>query len=424
MQTDKKIITFTEQHVKDFKNYKHSYVDDIDTYFAKKGIRVVYNTLMGSEILARSFVKDYQHMVDRAYSRHFKFIKNDVYQTMYPIVSRKKLTGFEGIKKWDLKKRAYLNEIVPIRNRMFPLSSLGVTQTISENKWVQKASFKEQLKLSVRGYENPLLYLSGGGDSELVAYSLLDAGVKFKVVICKFILDDGSCANYDDIKYAFAFCKKENIIPIVKEIKISEAWNDSLFDEIACGTYSRSPQIATHAYMVEMLNAEYPNHTHLFGGEIRFHSCSKFDWEKGAPWHNTIYFAKIPGVLGHYTATRTSAGSGFGTTYASVRFAYSGVFGVLLVPGGSQSITYDPAPAGTIAGQTNGNYTINNSGTGNSQAYPDSPFTPSWSISDASVLANVSGATIARYWGLEIYYAESPGVTAAEGHSLEVVNAF
>ena len=48
MQNDKKIFTLSEQEIKNFKNYKHSYVDDIDTYFAKKGIKVVYNTLVNT----------------------------------------------------------------------------------------------------------------------------------------------------------------------------------------------------------------------------------------------------------------------------------------------------------------------------------------------------------------------------------------
>lgn len=273
--------------------YTHSFNHDIDQYFAKKGVKVVYNTLMADEYLMRSFVKDYQHIVDRMPDKKSRTAKTDIYQTMYPIESRKKLTGFENMRKLDMKKRLQLNNIVPKPNRMLPLFTLGKVQSKQDNHEVKSLKYKEALKNKLRTYENPIIYLSGGADSELVAYALLDSGIKFKVVICQWMLEDGTCANHDDIKYALNFCGNQKIVPIIKKINIVDVWNSKLFDQIAINTYQRSPQMALHAYIIEMMDDELPNHTHLMGGEINFvsdHVYEGDDLERNIIWYDKASF--------------------------------------------------------------------------------------------------------------------------------------
>ncbi|NBO22600.1 hypothetical protein EBU94_04570 [bacterium] len=92
---------------------------DIDRYFESKGIHVVYNSLGANEYLMRSFIKDYRPIVNRAKDTMSNHVKYDIYQTMYPVEKRKKLTGFEKVKQLDAEKRFNLTNIfcVTLLNR-------------------------------------------------------------------------------------------------------------------------------------------------------------------------------------------------------------------------------------------------------------------------------------------------------------------
>ena len=259
---------------------------DIDRYFESKGIHVVYNSLGANEYLMRSFIKDYRPIVNRAKDTMSNHVKYDIYQTMYPVEKRKKLTGFEKVKQLDAEKRFNLTQL--IKTNMFSPSKI---QNFREDKEVKNLSYKQNLYNTVKKYDAPFVYLSGGADSEMLAYSLLDAGVKFKPVIFQLIYNN-ECINFEEIKYAFKFCHKEKLIPIVKDLNINEYWNSVDFVELAMNIQRTSPQIVTHAHMVELMDYEYPNRTHLFGGEVRYQTNHILpnDDEK----HYLIYLDKMP----------------------------------------------------------------------------------------------------------------------------------
>ena len=234
----------------------------------------------------RSFIKDYRPIVNRSKDTFSNHVKYDIYQTMYPVAKRKKLTGFEKVKDFDAEKRFELNQL--IKTNTFAPSKI---QNFREDKEVKNLSYKQCLYNHIKKYEMPFVYLSGGADSELLAYSLLDAGVKFNPVIFQIIYNN-ECINYDEIKYAFSFCQKEKLIPIVKNLNINEYWNSTDFVELAINIQRTSPQIVTHAHMVEIMDYEYPNRTHLFGGEVRYQTNHIFpnDDEK----HYLVYLDKMP----------------------------------------------------------------------------------------------------------------------------------
>lgn len=310
-----------------FKHEPNYYLKtDIDRYFESKGIHVIYNGLMANELLMRAYVNDFHHMVERADQYWSHFDKNTIYQTMYPVKNRKKLTGFEKVSKLDAQKRVELRQIV--KKSIFAPCKI---QNHKENVWVKNCSYKDTLKNSVKSLDNPFLYLSGGADSELLAYAFLDAGVKFTPVIFKLIYDN-ECINHEEIKYAFDFCSQQKLIPITKILYINEFWNSHHFNQLAIGCNLLSPQILTHAHMVEVIDYEFPYRTHIFGGEVRY--STRHVYYDDDENQNIIYLDKAGFLLTYYNfgllwESRGGPGSGSNycvnywntyTTYANARY--------------------------------------------------------------------------------------------------------
>lgn len=238
-------------------------MDRIETYFANKGVKVIVNGLGFTPELRHSFVSDYRDVVDRSKRKKSQFVKISTYSDMYTFEPRPKFTGFEKYKEKDLKFRK------EVFNKVFEMQYSSSLQV--NNKDLDKTkSYKTLLSNSLEQLENPLLYLSGGLDSELVANAFLEKNIEFKTVIFEYVDENNNITNLHDVSYAYKYCKRHGIIPDIIQINIDQLWSSEYFKKLAMDLQYTSPHIATYAHMVELTRFKYPNSTHIFGGEIRF----------------------------------------------------------------------------------------------------------------------------------------------------------
>lgn len=238
-------------------------MDRIETYFAAKGIKVIVNGLGFTPELQHSFVSDYRDIVDKSPRKKSQYVKVSTYSDMYTFEPRPKYTGFENYKVKDKKFR---KDIANLINELQYSPSLQVdNRDLDTTK-----SYKTLLSNSLEQLENPLLYLSGGMDSELVANAFLEKNIKFKTVVFEYIDDNGNITNLHDVSYAYKYCKKHGIVPEIVQINIDKLWDSHEFKKLAIELQYTSPHISTYAHMVKLMSLKYPSSTHIFGGEVRF----------------------------------------------------------------------------------------------------------------------------------------------------------
>lgn len=239
--------------------------DPINLYFKNKGLDVSYNTLNATQELILAYVNDFEQLVSKTNHQRSQHLKHFFYNSLYKIENRKKFTGFEKFKKIDKNFRIKTSSLIPKR---FFTPGLVVDSKIND----VKTGYKEQLTAHVKKFKNPLLYLSGGLDSELVALAMLDAGVKFTPVIFEYVDNYGNIFNSFDTEYAYKFCSSNGLIPTVKRMNIEELWESTDFAALGLELGINSPQILTHAFMIKMMEYEYSGNSHVFGGEVRFYT--------------------------------------------------------------------------------------------------------------------------------------------------------
>ena len=75
--------------------------DKIIEYFANRQINVKYNTLGGTKELVTAYVFDYENIVKESKTEKSEHSKHRIYESMYEIEPRTKLTGFEKLQKVD-----------------------------------------------------------------------------------------------------------------------------------------------------------------------------------------------------------------------------------------------------------------------------------------------------------------------------------
>jgi hypothetical protein len=237
----------------------------IEEYFANKGIKVRYNTLGNDETLVKAFVHNFQNDVDSSSGKSSQYVKDHLYSRLYPIKPRTKLTGFEKFKKIDIGFRRKLSPL---------MTSVQFSPVMLIDKTIESQSigYKDALKNSLKTIENPLLYLSGGIDSELVCLALLDAGIEFQTVMFEWVDNTGFILNEEDLSFARELCKTHNLSPIVERVNIESLWQSLEFEQMSKDLGIASPQLVTHAYSIQLMSEKLPDVTHMFGGEVRFQS--------------------------------------------------------------------------------------------------------------------------------------------------------
>jgi hypothetical protein len=288
----------------------------IDDYFLNKGIQVRYNCLGDQDLLIHTYIKESFPRFDRSKFKESHFIKHDHYKDWYNIQPRMKMTGFEEIKKIDLDFRAN-NKIGDICDQWdYPSRYYEIFDDDNEK-------YIENLKTSLSRIENPMLFYSGGVDSELIFSCFLDLGIKFNVVIFELTDSLGQLINKYDIDHATEFCKRNGIIPIVKAINPEEIWVKDEFVSIVQTLKNNSPHIATHAYMIHIMAEEFPGYTYCFAGEIRY-MTDPFD--VGSKKSVLVKSAKVTPSFGYADVTSYYGG---GYSYAQIQldmYAGSGTY--------------------------------------------------------------------------------------------------
>lgn len=257
--------------------------NDIFRYFEKKNINVSFNTLGSTDRLVKLFIKENIDIVHKQYNRPSNVVKHQCYSRYYKIEERPKFTGFEKLDTLDKKLRLKMEKHV--------LGLSGMFETKDTPSKYIFGTYLEELKNSFKKFKNPLLYLSGGIDSEFVALAMLDANIDFTPVIFQWVDDNNTIYNIHDILYAIDFCNSHVLTPIIRKVNIEKLWNNPEFELLAKETNISSPQINTYVYMIESMAEEYKNSTHVLGGEVRFKNQYDVNENK---FVNLVLAAKVP----------------------------------------------------------------------------------------------------------------------------------
>lgn len=240
--------------------------EKIDKYYEKQGIKVRFNTLGYNETLTKSYIHTFKNIVDNSEFKKSNIVKLQCYNSIYQLKPRDKLTGFEKLRDRDIEFRDKAASVVTE-------SQFTPTLTIDEETLTDVAgSYKEELIKSLLDLDDILLYLSGGIDSEFVARVLLEIKKPFTPVIFQWTNNAGNIINEHDLKHAFTFCVDNDLSPIVQTINIERLWETDEFLQLAKEIQITSPQLLTYTHIINVINSQYPNKTHLFGGEVRFYN--------------------------------------------------------------------------------------------------------------------------------------------------------
>jgi hypothetical protein len=175
--------------------------------------------------------------------------------------SRTNYSGFENFKSIDIEVRERLYKDID--------KDTCAEQFFLDGSW-PVTDYKTLLLNSFSSIDTPkLLYLSGGIDSEMLALSMIEAGAQFTPVILHWTAV-GKVVNSYDTEYAIRFCREHNLEPIIREFNIPALWHSTEFYQLAVDVGIVSPQQITYAHAVLELDKEFPDHMHMFGGEVRY----------------------------------------------------------------------------------------------------------------------------------------------------------
>lgn len=235
-----------------------------DDYFLSKGIMVRYNSLGFTKETCNSFIKETFNIFKESGQSVSNYCKKPLYENYYPITDRIKLTGFENIRKLDSSFRHQNYHNYQMADDWdYPLETYAVNQLDNER-------YLDNLKNDLRTLENPMVFFSGGNDSEFLLNAFIEAKIPFRLVIFELKDKLGNIINQSDLDYALEYCRKNCLDPIIKDICPETLWQTDFFLGLAKELKLNSPQLTTHAYMIYMMNDLYPGHTHCFAGEIRY----------------------------------------------------------------------------------------------------------------------------------------------------------
>jgi len=137
-------------------------------------------------------------------------------------------------------------------------------------------------------YENPLVCLSGGYDSQFACLLLKQAGIKFTAVTYESMWGL-NLVNAPDVSMSRNFCKKHNIEHEVIQLDFKQFLDDELHLDYALKYKTSSPQLAFHFYFLEQLNFE--DRSIIMGGDFPYFSWNE-DTEKITSYlgQDTSYF--------------------------------------------------------------------------------------------------------------------------------------
>lgn len=125
--------------------------------------------------------------------------------------------------------------------------------TCKYGKCFNKLSFRESNRnaaVLISKNKNPIrLLISGGGDSEIMARSFIDANIKFDAAIMRYKVANRIVNEYDII-YAINFCRNNNIVYKFYDLNILDGnWD---FDyTIIQSAQANNPHIFSHMWLMK-----------------------------------------------------------------------------------------------------------------------------------------------------------------------------
>lgn len=230
-----------------------------DLYLESQGIRSNYALLCSGLGLINSFINETRHLLtsDRGYLSQFR--KHALYSYYFPdIAPRTKFTGFEKVQEQDKKIREYLIQQIPVEDN-----------TLQNSYNASHGTFEEELRSVLSTIENPLLYLSGGIDSEFVARWFLKFKIPFDPITISWSFRYRTI-NLHDINYAVNFCKLHDLTYREINIDLEQYWKSEKLLEVAHAINRTSPQHCAYVMAVEHIDGILKNKTHIMSGENRY----------------------------------------------------------------------------------------------------------------------------------------------------------
>jgi hypothetical protein len=262
-----------------------------EQYFKNLGINVEFNTIGCTKELISAYIANTQDLVAAEAIGASENLKALCYSRFYSMPAREKLTGFESFNKIDFNFR------IDINNSLLP----QVRPCEIFDKTENSTAFKSTVISHLATYTKPIvLYLSGGLDSELVANALLEANIPFVPVIFKWSDNNGVVQNDNETVHAYTFCAAHALSPVTEIVNIEALWATQEFRALATSLQIASPQLTTHAHMVNVINTRLPNHQHLFGGEVRYRTNYLREDENSIPANLVLMQKVAPGYNGMY----------------------------------------------------------------------------------------------------------------------------
>jgi hypothetical protein len=110
----------------------------------------------------------------------------------------------------------------------------------------------EEYACILDSHKNIVLPMSGGIDSETAAEVCVREGIPFDPLIMKMTINN-EVMNQHDIHYAELFLRKHGITPQYIELDIVNFLKGGMGKNYAVNYYCRSPQLATHLWMMEKI---------------------------------------------------------------------------------------------------------------------------------------------------------------------------
>ncbi len=163
--------------------------------------------------------------------------------------------------------RKFLQKEYSVYSNTQDVDFVYTTSTLPENPKIENSLIdyvsKHMAEYLKEGNYN--LFLSGGIDSENIANILLECKIPFTPIIVAYGHEDKVLNDYD-IKYAFDFCKKHNITPILIDIPIIDFFNSGKAIHYAREYGCTSPQFAPmlEAFSKVDGNIIYSGHQKIF----------------------------------------------------------------------------------------------------------------------------------------------------------------
>lgn len=137
--------------------------------------------------------------------------------------------------------------------------------TIKFKETAENVTLVDLLIDQLSEFENPLVCLSGGYDSQFMCLLLKQAGIKFSAISYESMWGV-NVVNSPDVGIATNFCIKHNIDHEIIKLDLKDFLDSELYIEYGKKYKTGSPQVACHLYFLDQI--DYSNRSIIMGGDF------------------------------------------------------------------------------------------------------------------------------------------------------------